>query len=95
MTSGEVEGVPGKHEDGAAKTREAKAIVLYTAESRNPETGEPRKGRDSAAAVRIDSVRSAGGISRSSEFAEHLERFGLREGLFDAGELVVLSDGVA
>ena len=96
MTAGEVEGVPGKQEDGAAKTREAKAIVRYTAESRNPKTGEPRKDRGSGAAgVRIDSARSEGGISRASEFAARLERFGHREGLFEAGELVVLSDGAA
>ena len=96
MAAGEVEGVPGKQEDGAAKTREAKAIVRYTAESRNPKTGEPRKDRGSGAvSVRIDSARSEGGISRASEFAARLERFGLREGLFEAEELVVLSDGAA
>ena len=96
MVAGEVEGVPGKQEDGAAKTREAKAIVRYTAESRNPKTGEPRKDRGSGAvSVRIDSAQSAGGAGRASEFAGRLERFGLREGLFEAEELVVLSDGAA
>ena len=45
--------------------------------------------------VRIDGAQSAGGISRSSEFAGRLERFGLREGLFEAEELVVPSDGAA
>ena len=48
-----------------------------------------------AAGVRIDSARSEGGTGRSSEFAARLERFGHREGLFEAGELVVLSDGAA
>ena len=66
-----------------------------TAESRNPKTGEPRKGRGSGAVgVRIDSAQSAGGTV-ASEFAGRLEQFGLREGLFKAGELVVLSDGAA
>ena len=45
--------------------------------------------------VCIDSAQSAGGFCRSSEFAGRLERFGLREGLFEADELVVLSDGAA
>ena len=42
-----VEVVPGKQEGGTAKTREAKAIVSSTAESRDPKTGELRKDRSS------------------------------------------------
>ena len=40
-------------------------------------------------------VAWAGGIRRTSEFASHLERFGLWNGVFKAKELVVLSDGAA
>ena len=49
MAAGEVEGVPGKQEDGAAKTREAKAIVPA-----RPEAGTRRpgsRGRTGAAAL--------------------------------------------
>ena len=34
-------------------------------------------------------------MSRTSEFASRLERFGLRNGVFEAKELAVLSDGAA
>ena len=65
----EVEGVAGKHEDGTAKTREAKAIVCCTAESRDLKTGEPRKDKGSGAvSVRIDSARAAGVAGRNVTF---------------------------
>ena len=95
MVASEVEGVAGKQADGTAKTREAKTIVCYTA-SRDPKTGEPRKDKGSGAVgVRIDSARAEGGAGRTSEFAGRLERFGLRNGVFEAKELAVLSDGAA
>ena len=94
MRASEVEGVAGKQADGTAKTREAKTIVCCTAESRDPKTGEPRKDKGSGAAgVRIDSARSADGAGRISDFAARLARFETRNGLFEAKELVVLSDG--
>ena len=75
MAAREVEGVAGKQADGTAKTREAKAVTSFTADGRDPKTGEPRKDKDSGAA----GVR--------------LRQFGLRNGLFAARELAVLSDG--
>lgn len=45
--------------------------------------------------VRIDSARASGGAGRTSDFAARLDRFGTRNGLFEAKELVVLSDGAA
>ena len=69
---------------------------LCTAESRDPKIGEPRKDKGSGAAdVRIDSARAEGGAGRTSEFADRLERFGLRNGVFKAKERAVLSDGAA
>ena len=96
MTAGEVEGVPGKQEDGAAKTREAKAIVPV-----RPKAGTRRPGsreRTGAAALLTfaspaRSRRAAPAGRRSSRGAS--SGSGLRKGLFEAGELVVLSDGAA
>ena len=94
MAAREVEGVAGKQPDGSAKTREAKAVVCREADSLDPKTGEPRKGRKSGAAgVRIDSARSADGAGRASEFAARLEQFSHRNGVFAAEEVAVLSDG--
>ena len=57
----------GKQADGAAKTREAKAVVCREADSLDPKTGEPRKGRNGGAvSVRIDSARSVNGAGRLS-----------------------------
>ena len=94
MAAREVEGVAGKQADGSAKTREAKAVVCREADSLDPKTGEPRKGRNSGAvSVRIDSARSVNGLSRSSEFAARLEQFLHRNGVLAAEEVAVLSDG--
>ena len=96
MVASEVEGVAGKQADGTAKTCEAKVIVRYRADSRDPVTGAPRKDKGSGAvSARIDSARAEGGAGRTSEFAGRLERFGLRNGVFEAKELAVLSDGAA
>ena len=85
MAAREVEGVAGKQADGAAKTSEAKAVICREAGSLDPKTGEPRKDRKSGAvSVRIDSARSADGVSRTSEFAARLEQFLHRNGVFAA-----------
>ena len=71
MAAREVEGVAGKQADGTAKTREAKAVTSFTAERRDPKTGEPRKDKNSGAGV----------DGRSSEFGARLRQFGLWNGL--------------
>ena len=77
MAAREVEGVAGKQADGTAKTSEAKTVVCFTADGRDPKTGEPRKDKGSGAAgVRIDSAQAADGVSRASDFAARLEQFG-------------------
>ena len=80
--------------DRTAKTSEAKAVICFTADSRDPKTGEPRKDRNSGpAGVWIDSARAVNGVSRISDFAARPERFVYRNALFRAEELVVLSGG--
>ena len=94
MAAREVEGVAGKQADGAAKTREAKAVVCRAADSLDPKTGKPRKGRNGGAAgVRIDSAQAVNGAGRASEFAARLEQSAHRNGVLAAEEVVVLSDG--
>ena len=43
--------------------------------------------------VHIDREKAVNGVSRTSEFAVRLERFGILNGLLAAKELAVLSDG--
>ena len=94
MAAREVEGVAGKQADGAAKTREAKAVVCREADSLDPKTGEPRKDCNSGAVgVRIDSAQAVNGAGRASEFAACLEQFAHRNGVLAAEEVAVLSDG--
>ena len=92
MAAREVEGVAGKQADGTAKTREAKVITRFTADGRDPKTGEPRKDKNSGAvSACIDSAAAAG--VGTSEFGNRLRQFGLRNGLFDAKLVAVVSDG--
>ena len=87
-------GVAGKQADGAAKTREAKAVVCREADRPDPKAGKPRNDRKSGAvSVRIDSAQAVNGAGRASEFAARLEQFAHRNGVFAAEEVVVLSDG--
>jgi len=96
MRQSETEGIAGRQEDGSARTREAKVIVTFTAEGRHPKTGEPMKDEDSdAVSALIDSAAAVGGISRTSEFAGRLDRHLCREGVHEAGEVVLISDGAA
>ena len=60
MAAREVEGVVGKQADGTAKTREAKAVVCRDADSLDPKTGEPRKGRNGVLAAEEVVVLSDG-----------------------------------
>ena len=96
MRKEEREGVAGKHEDGASRTREAKVISIYTADGRNPKTGDPRK--DPGSDIRsgfIDSAAAGAGSSGNTGFGKRLEREAERYGLFAAKELVVISDGAS
>ena len=93
MRKEEMEGVSGKQEDGSAKTREAKLIVAYSADDRDPETGAALKDRGSeTCSCLIDSAAvSAGG--EPSGFAMRLGRECRRRGLHEAKEVAIISDG--
>ena len=62
MAAREVEGVTGKQADGTANT-----IVCFTADSRDPKTGEPRKCTNGG----------AGGVEWRSEFDTRLRQLAL------------------
>ena len=92
----EVEGVRGKQADGSAKTREAKVLTIYTAESVHPETGDPEKDPGSEIhSGLIDSAAAVGGVSRGSAFAGRQEREIARQGLREAAEVVAISDAAS
>ncbi len=90
----ETAGIAGRQEDGSSKTREARAVPVYTADGRHPKTGAPKK--DAGSDIRsglIDSAAAGTGSSAGTGFGRRLEREAERGGLFAAKELVVISDG--
>jgi len=89
-----LEGVAGRHEDGSARTRGAKVISIHTADGRDAGTGAARKdpGSDVRGAL-IDSAAAGSGCGADTGFGRRLRREAVRNGLFGAGGLVVISDG--
>ena len=71
-------------------------IVTFTAEGTHPKTGEPTKdeGSDAVSAL-IDSAAAIGGVSRASDFAARLDRQLCRDGVYNAQEVILVSDGAA
>ena len=95
MRKSEVAGRAGKQSDGSAKTREAKVVTLWTAESRDEE-GKPV--RDPGSITYSAAIESAATVDTSperSEFAERVLREATRRGFTEASLSVVLGDGSA
>jgi len=95
MRHSEVAGRVGKQVDGSAKTREAKLVTLWTAESRDAE-GKPV--RDPGSITYSAAIESAAALDTSperSEFAERVLREATRRGFTEASRCVVLGDGSA
>jgi len=93
MRAPEVAGRPGKQSDGSAKTREAKVVTLWTAESRDKE-GKPT--RDPGSITYSAAIESAATLDTSSElsdFAARVLREASRRGFAEATRQVVLGDG--
>lgn len=91
----EVAGRTGKQADGSAKTREAKIVTLWTAESRDE---EDRPVRDAGSITYSAAIESAAALDTSperSEFAERVLREATRRGFTEASRCVVLGDGSA
>jgi len=93
MRAPEVASRAGKQADGSAKTREAKIVTIWTAESRDPE-GKPV--RDPGSVTYSAAIESAATLDTSpnlSDFAERVLREAARRGFSAASRQVVLGDG--
>ena len=93
MRPSEVADRAGKQPDGSAKTREAKVVTLWTAESRDAE-GKPV--RDPGSITYSAAIESAAALDTSlkrSDLAERVLREATRRGFSEAPRCVVLGDG--
>jgi hypothetical protein len=95
MRAQEVKGRAGKQADGSAKTREAKLVTVWTAESRDKE-GQPV--RDPGSVTYSAAIESAATLDTSpdlSDFAARVQREANRRGFTEAQRQAVLGDGSA
>lgn len=93
MRPAEVAGRAGKQPDGSAKTREAKVVTVWTAESRD-EKGTPV--RDPGSITYSAAIESAAALDTSlnrSDLAERVLREATRRGFTEAPRCAVLGDG--
>lgn len=93
MRPEEVAGRAGKQPDGSAKTREAKVVTVWTAESRD-EAGKPV--RDPGSITYSAAIESAAAVDTSlkrSDLAERVLREATRRGFTEAPRCAVLGDG--
>ena len=93
MRASEVQDRPGKHGDGAASTREAKLVVIWTAEQRDRD-GRPVCDEGSITySAAIDSAAARDTDATPAAFTQRLRREAERRGFPDAKCRVVLGDG--
>ena len=95
MRAEEVAERAGKQADGSAKTREAKLVTVWTAESRDAE-GTPV--RDPGSVTYSAAIESASTLDTSpdlSDFAARVLREATRRGFSEAARPVILGDGSA
>ena len=93
MRPAEVADRVGKQPDGSAKTREAKVVTVWTAESRD-EAGKPV--RDPGSITYSAAIESAAAVDTSlkrSDLAERVLREATRRGFTEAPRCAVLGDG--
>ena len=95
MRPEQVAGRAGKQPDGWAKTREAKLVTIWSAESRD-EQGRPV--HDPGSVTYSAAIETSATIDTSPkllEFAERVSREAARRGFNEASRQVVLGDGSA
>jgi hypothetical protein len=95
MRVAEVAGRAGKQPDGSAKTREAKVVTMWTAESRDEEDKPVRDPGSITYSAAIESAAASDTSPDRSDFAERVLREATRRGFTEAGRCVVLGDGAA
>jgi Uncharacterised protein family (UPF0236) len=93
MRKSEVAGRAGKQSDGSAKTREAKVVTMWTAESRDEEDKPVRDPGSITYSAAIESAATLDTSTERSEFAERVLREATRRGFTEASRCVVLGDG--
>jgi hypothetical protein len=95
MRVAEVADRAGKQPDGSAKTREAKLVTLWTAQSRDQD-GTPMRDPGSVTySAAIESAATTDTNPNRSEFAERVLREAMRRSFTEACRRVVLGDGSA
>jgi len=93
MRSQEVADRAGKQADGTAKTREAKLVTIWTAESRDAE-GKPVRDPGSVSySAAIESAATLDTSPELSDFAARVQREASRRGFSEAPRQAVLGDG--
>lgn len=95
MRAAELAGREGKQPDGSAKTREAKLVTVWTAESRDAEGKPVRDPGSITYSAAIESAATPDTSPLRSEFAERVLREATRRGFTEASRRVVLGDGSA
>jgi len=95
MRRSEVVGRVGKQSDGSAKTREAKVVTLWTAESRDNQNKPVRDPGSITYSAAIESAATLDTSPERSEFAERVLREATRRGFTAASHCVVLGYGSA
>jgi hypothetical protein len=93
MRTSEVAGRAGKQPDGSAKTREAKLVTIWTAESRDDQ-GKPMRDPGSITySAAIESAAAHDTSPERSHFAERVLREATRRGFTEASRCALLGDG--
>ena len=95
MRPAEVAGRAGKQPDGSAKTREAKVVTVWTAESRDEEGKPVRDPGSITYSAAIESAAAPDTSPKRSDLAERVLREATRRGFTEAPRCAVLGDGSA
>src|ERR1022692_1559890 len=95
MRPSEVVGRAGKQPDGSAKTREAKVVTVWTAESRDEEGKPVRDPGSITYSSAIESAATSDTSPQRSDLADRVLREATRRGFTEAPRCVVLGDGSA
>lgn len=93
VRSTETAGRVGKQPDGSARTREAKLVVVWTAESRDAEGRAVRDAGSVSYNAAIESAASRDTDVDPSQFAQRMRREAERRGFTLAQRRVILGDG--
>jgi hypothetical protein len=93
MRTVELAGRAGKQPDGSAKTREAKLVTVWSAESRDQEGKPVRDPGSITYSAAIESAASSDTSLERSDFAERVLREASRRGFTEAFRCAVLGDG--